>query len=63
VAEAAGLIVSVVPLAGLLNNTVECSKFVQLGRTFGKDFQTSQLKLDSTRLRLSKTGVMLVEYR
>jgi Skp family chaperone for outer membrane proteins len=58
-AEAAGLVVGVVALAGLFNNTVECFEFVQLGRTFGKDFQTSQLKLDSARLRLSRWGKSL----
>ncbi|KAI1664792.1 HeLo multi-domain protein [Pyrenophora tritici-repentis] len=58
-AEAAGLVVGVIALAGLFNNTVECFQFVQLGRTFGKDFQTSQLKLDSARLRLSRWGKSL----
>ena len=58
-AEAAGLVVGVVALAGLFNNTVECFEFVQLGRTFEKDFQTSQLKLDSARLRLSRWGKSL----
>ncbi|CAN9251570.1 unnamed protein product [Alternaria alternata] len=58
-AEAAGLVVGVVALAGLFNNTIECFEFVQLGRTFGKDFQTSQLKLDSARLRLSRWGKSL----
>jgi hypothetical protein len=58
-AEAAGLVVGVIALAGLFNNTVECFEFVQLGRTFGKDFQTSQLKLDNARLRLSRWGKSL----
>jgi hypothetical protein len=58
-AEAAGLVVGVVALAGLFNNTVECFEFVQLGRTFGKSFQTSQLKLDNARLRLSRWGKSL----
>jgi len=58
-AEAAGLVVGVVALAGLFNNTIECFEFVQLGRTFGKDFQTSQLKLDGARLRLSRWGKSL----
>ena len=58
-AEAAGLVVSVVALAGLLNNTVECFEFVQLGRAFGKKYQTSQLKLDNARLRLSRWGKSL----
>jgi hypothetical protein len=58
-AEAAGLVVGVVALAGLFNNTVECFEFVQLGRTFGTDFQTNQLKLDNARLRLSRWGKAL----
>jgi hypothetical protein len=58
-AEAAGLVVGVVALAGLFNNTVECFEFIQLGRTFGKSFQTSQLKLDNARLRLSRWGKSL----
>lgn len=53
-AEAAGLAASVIALAGLFNNTVECFEFIQLGRNFGKNFQTSQLKLDNARLRLSR---------
>lgn len=55
-AEAAGLTSGVVALAGLFDNTVECFEFVQLGRNFGKNFQTSQLKLDNARLRLSRWG-------
>jgi hypothetical protein len=57
--EPASLAIGVVALAGLFNNTVECFEFVQLGRTFGKDFQTSQLKLDNARLRLSRWGKSL----
>ena len=58
-AETAGLVVAVVALAGIFNTTVECFELVQLGRNFGKDFQTSQLKLDSARLRLSRWGKSL----
>ncbi|OCK91498.1 uncharacterized protein K441DRAFT_664799 [Cenococcum geophilum 1.58] len=58
-AEAAGLAASVIALAGLFNNTVECFEFIQLGRNFGKNFQTSQLKLDNARLRLSRWGCSL----
>jgi hypothetical protein len=58
-AETASLVLAVVALASLFNNTVECFEFVQLGRAFGKDFQTSQLKLDSARLRLSRWGKSL----
>jgi hypothetical protein len=58
-AEAAGLAIGVIALAGLFNNTVECFEFIQLGRSFGKDYQTSQLKLDTARLRLSRWGKSL----
>jgi hypothetical protein len=58
-AEAGGLAVGVIALAGLFNNTVECFEFIQLGRSFGKDYQTSQLKLDIARLRLSRWGESL----
>jgi Prion-inhibition and propagation/SesB domain on fungal death-pathway protein len=53
---AAGLGVGVIALAGLFNNAVECFEFIQLGHSFGKNFQTSQLKLDNARLRLSRWG-------
>jgi Prion-inhibition and propagation/SesB domain on fungal death-pathway protein len=55
-AEAAGLVVGVVALAGLFNNTVECFELIQLGRNFGQNFQTCQLKLDNAKLRLSRWG-------
>ncbi|KAH7355917.1 small s protein [Pyrenochaeta sp. MPI-SDFR-AT-0127] len=57
--EVAGLAVGVVALASVFNTTVECFEFVQLGRAFGKNFQTSQLKLDNARLRLSRWGKAL----
>lgn len=58
-AETVGLVVGVVALSGLFNNAVECFEFVQLGRDFEKSFQTSQLKLDNARLRLSRWGKSL----
>lgn len=54
--EPAGLTVGVFALAGLFNNAVDCFEYVQLGRNLGKDFQTSLLKLDNARLRLSRWG-------
>ena len=62
-AEAAGLAVGVVALAGLFNNTVECFHYVQLGRAFEKDFKTAQLKLDACELRLSRWGAPLGLHR
>ncbi|KAM5466038.1 hypothetical protein MauCBS54593_006288 [Microsporum audouinii] len=58
-AEAVGLAVGLVSLAALFNNAVECFDYIQLGRHFGKDFQTCQLRLDSAKLRLSRWGASL----
>lgn len=58
-AETSGLVVGIIALAGLFNNAVECFEFVHLGRTFGTTFQTSELKLDNARLRLSRWGKSL----
>jgi len=58
-AEGVGLAVGIVSLAGLFTNAVQCFEYVQLGRQFGKNFQTSQLKLDNSRLRLSRWGESL----
>ena len=54
--EAASFAVGLIALAGLFNNAVDCFEYVQLGRRFGADFQTSLLKLDNARLRLSRWG-------
>ena len=54
--EVVGLTVGIVGLTGLFNNAVNCFEYVQLGRNFGKTFQTSLLKLDNSRLRLSRWG-------
>ncbi|USP76690.1 uncharacterized protein yc1106_03964 [Curvularia clavata] len=54
--ETVGVAVGIVGLAGLFNSAVECFEYVQLGRSFGTNFQTSLLKLDHARLRLSRWG-------
>jgi hypothetical protein len=54
--EPVGLTVGVLDLAGLFNNAVDCFEYIQLGRNFGTNFQTSLLKLDNARLRLSRRG-------
>lgn len=55
-AEAAGLVVGVVALAGLFNNVVGCFEYIQFGKNYGRDFRTSQLKLEVAKLRLSRWG-------
>jgi hypothetical protein len=54
--EPVGLAVGVIALAGLFNNAVDCFEYVQLGRNFSSKFQTSIIRLDNARLRLSRWG-------
>jgi len=54
--ESTGLAIGALGLASLFNNVVDCFEYVQIGRSFGKSFQTSLLKLDIARLRLSRWG-------
>ncbi|KIW47713.1 uncharacterized protein PV06_00379 [Exophiala oligosperma] len=53
-AEAAGLVIGAVSVAGLFTTCVDCFEYVQLGRNFGKNFQRSLLRLDVVKLRLSR---------
>ena len=54
--ETASFAASILALAGLFNDVIDCFEYVQLGRNCGKDFQTCLLKLDDARLRLSRWG-------
>ncbi|KIW88095.1 uncharacterized protein Z519_11205 [Cladophialophora bantiana CBS 173.52] len=53
-AEAAGLVIGAVSVAGLFTNCVDCFEYVQIGRNFGKNYQRSLLRLDVVKLRLSR---------
>lgn len=52
-AEAAGLALAIL---GAFNDAIQCFEYVQLARNFDQDFQTAILKLDISRLRLSRWG-------
>ncbi|KAK2669758.1 HeLo domain superfamily [Fusarium oxysporum f. sp. vasinfectum] len=54
--EVGGLVVGVIGLASLFNNVLDCFNYVHIGKSFGSRFQTSLLKLDNARLRLSRWG-------
>jgi hypothetical protein len=54
--EPIGFAVGIISLAGLFTNVIDCFEYVHLGRTLGSDLQTSLLKLDNARLRLSRWG-------
>ncbi|CZR58313.1 related to Heterokaryon incompatibility protein s [Phialocephala subalpina] len=55
-AEIFGVAASALSIAALFNNVVDCFEYIQLGRNFGTDYQTCQLRLDIARLRLSRWG-------
>ena len=57
--EAGGLGIGAVALAGLFNNVVDSYEYVRLGKQYAKDFETSQAKLDLSRLQLSRWGEAL----
>ena len=58
-AEVVGLVLGGLGLAGLFNNALDCFEYIHIGKTFGGNFQTSLLKLDSARLKLSRWGEAL----
>ncbi|PWI65029.1 hypothetical protein PCL_07441 [Purpureocillium lilacinum] len=54
--EVGGFVVGVVGLASLFNNVIDSFEYVHIAKTFGSNFQTSLLKLENARLRLSRWG-------
>ncbi|KAJ4263217.1 hypothetical protein NW764_016198 [Fusarium oxysporum] len=55
-AETFGTVAGALSVAALFNNCVDCFKYIQLGRHFGRDFERCQLKLDVAKTRLSRWG-------
>lgn len=55
----AELALGVVGLAGLFNNAVDSYGYIRLGQHYARDFETSQTKLDLSRLQLSRWGAAL----
>ncbi|KAL3962938.1 hypothetical protein ACCO45_004461 [Purpureocillium lilacinum] len=54
--EVGGFVVGVVGLASLFNNVIDSFEYVHIAKSFGSNFQTSLLKLENARLRLSRWG-------
>ena len=54
--EPVGLVIGVAGLATVFSTCLECFEYVQLGRNFGKDYGKCLLRLDATKLRLSRWG-------
>ncbi|KAI8628106.1 prion-inhibition and propagation-domain-containing protein [Xylariaceae sp. FL1651] len=55
-AEVFGIISGAVGIASVFSTCVECFDYIQIGRRFGKDFQTELLTLSLLKLRLSRWG-------
>ena len=52
-AEAAGLAIGAINLAGLFTTCVECIDYISLGRNHGRDYEMSMTKLLLLKARLS----------
>ncbi|KFY03085.1 hypothetical protein O988_01698 [Pseudogymnoascus sp. VKM F-3808] len=55
-AEPFGIVAGAIGIASAFTACVDCFEYVQFGRHFGRDFQTSQLALACARLRLTRWG-------
>ena len=55
-AEPFSIVSGAIGIASAFTACVDCFEYVQFGRHFGRDFQTSKLTLDCARLRLSRWG-------
>jgi hypothetical protein len=55
-AEVFGFVAGAVGIAAAFTTCVDCFGFIQLGRHFGRDFQTKLLTLNCARLRLARWG-------
>ncbi|KFZ24429.1 hypothetical protein V502_01092 [Pseudogymnoascus sp. VKM F-4520 (FW-2644)] len=55
-AEPFGIVAGAIGITSAFTACVDCFEYVQFGRHFGRDFQTSQLALDCARLRLTRWG-------
>jgi hypothetical protein len=55
-AEPFGIAAGAVGIAAAFTACVDCFNYIQIGRHFGRDFQTEMLTLDCTRLQLTRWG-------
>ncbi|KAH7330051.1 small s protein [Rhexocercosporidium sp. MPI-PUGE-AT-0058] len=55
-AEPFGIVAGAIGIASAFTACVDCFEYVQFGRHFGRDFETSQLALNCARLRLTRWG-------
>ena len=55
-AEPFGIVAGAVGIAAAFTACVDCFEYIQLGRHFGRDYQTDLLSLNCARLRLTRWG-------
>lgn len=61
-AEPFGIVAGAVGIAGIFSTCLECFDYIQIGRRFGKDFQTKLLTLNLLKSRLSRWGTAVRIY-
>lgn len=61
-AEPFGIVAGAVGIAGIFSTCLECFDYIQIGRRFGKDFQTKLLTLNLLKSRLSRWGTTVRIY-
>lgn len=57
--EPVGFTIGVAALAGTFTACVDCFEYIQLGRKFGRDYGKCVLKLDATKVRMSRWGASI----
>lgn len=55
-AEPFSIVAGALSVAALFNNCVDCFEYIQLGRSFGHDYERCQLRLDIAKTRLGRWG-------
>lgn len=55
-AEVAGVALGPISMAALFNNALECFHLVRIGKAFGEDYDTFQIRISLLQLRLSQWG-------
>lgn len=61
-AEIFGVAAGAASVAALFSECVDCFEYIQLGRHFGQDYESSRLKLDIAQARLSRWGAAVAVY-
>ncbi|KAF2238757.1 hypothetical protein EV356DRAFT_516657 [Viridothelium virens] len=54
--DTVGVVFSTLGLTGLFSNAIDCFKYIQIAKSYERDFATGQLRLDLAGLQLSRWG-------